>query len=114
MSTWTFGSVRKKPIKSDETNLVERLGEKFGTASMSDVAISRMISEELSLGIELILHWLAAVDILLAAIDDTDESELEWIDTTSENVKSVRASVHEIKFGENPDCTTTLRVDVAR
>lgn len=81
---------------------------------MSNIAVACMVPEELGLRRELLAHGLVAVDVLLAPTNDADEPELERVDAAGEDVESVRAGVHEVKLGQDPDGTSTLRVDLAR
>ena len=80
---------------------------------MSDIPVSSMIPEEFRLRIQLIAHRFVAVYILLTAIDDSDESELERVHSTGEDVESVRSGVHEIQFRQYSNRATALRVDVS-
>lgn len=57
-----------------------------------------MIFKEFSFRISGIFHAFLCIDVLLATIDTTDETKLEWVDTSSEDIKSVGASIHQIQF----------------
>lgn len=94
-------------------DLIERLGEELGTAAMCNIAVPGVIPEELGLRLELLVHRLARVDILLTAVDDPDESQLERVHSPGEDVESIRTRIHEIELGENSDRAATLRVDLS-
>lgn len=94
--------------------MVERLGEELGTAAMGDVAVAGVITEKVNLGEKLLAHGLVRVDVLLRAIYDADEAELEGVHATGEDVQRVGAGVHEVELGEHANRAPSLRVDVAR
>jgi len=81
---------------------------------MSDVPVYRVVLEEILLLLPCILHGYVRDNVLLTAVHDTDESELERIGTAGKNVESVGASVHEVEFCQNTQCSQTSRVDGAR
>ena len=68
-----------------------------------DVPILRMTSEELRLALERVAHALVAVDVPLRAVHDTDEAQLERVHTPREHVERVRARMHQVQLGEDPD-----------
>jgi len=76
-----------------------------------DVAVPRVRAEEVLLGAQLVAHGLGRVDVLLAAPDDADETELERVDAAGQDVGGVRAGVHEVQLGEDADRAPALRVD---
>ena len=80
---------------------------------MGNVPVGRVVAEKLCFTFQRVLQTLPAVDVLLAPVDDTDESELEWVDASGEDIKGVGASVHEVEFGENAYGPSTLRVNTA-
>ncbi len=63
---------------------------------MRNIPVRMMVFEEFALGICGIAHVFAGIDILLTSVHDTDEPELQWIDTPGEDVQSVRPRVHEV------------------
>ncbi len=91
-------------------HLVERLGEVLGTASVCDILIGSVGAEELLFSPSCCKHRDVAVDVLLGTVDDTDETELERVDTTSENIESVSALVHQVELGQDTDGASTLRI----
>ena len=115
---WFINTCRKSSAfavvaRARKTDLIQRLGQKLCTAAMSDIPVSSVIPEEFGLGVELIAHRFIPVDVLLTSIDDTDESELERVHSTGENVERVRSSVHEIQFRQYSDRATALWIDVS-
>lgn len=78
---------------------------------MRNIPVRRMLHEELRLTVQRILHALLHVDILLTTVDDTDEAELEWIHATGKDVRSIRARIHQVQFGQDTDSSSPLWVD---
>jgi hypothetical protein len=81
---------------------------------MRNISIRGMIPEELGLRLECVMHGFVRVDILLAAVHDADEAKLEGIDATRENIKCVRAGVHQVELGEHANRAAALRVNGPR
>ena len=50
---------------------------------------------------------------MLATVDDADETKLQRVNTTHEDVECVRSGIHEVKLGENADGAPPLRVNGA-
>lgn len=80
---------------------------------MGNIPVGRVGTEKISFAFQSILQTFPAVDVLLAPVDDTNESELERVNASSEDVKGVGASVHEVEFGEDAYGSSTLRVNAA-
>lgn len=59
---------------------IEGSGEEMCAAAVGDVAVGRVVLEEIGFGLESLVHRLAALDVLLGAIDDADESQLQRVD----------------------------------
>lgn len=72
-----------------------------------------MIPEELLLLSQRLLHRQVGVDVLLAPVDDTDEPELERVRPPCQDLKRVRAGVHEVELGEHADRPQASRIDGA-
>ena len=53
---------------------------------MRDIPIRRMTPKELFLSRKSVAHVLLGVDVLLAAVHDADEAELERVDAASQDV----------------------------
>jgi len=68
---------------------------------MGQVSVSRMPGKELFLLPQCILHRVSSVDILLASVDNSDETELERVGSAGQNIQSVRASIHQIELGQD-------------
>ena len=73
---------------------VQRLGEETRSAAGGNVPVCGVMLEELSLGLEGVLHWLAALNILLRSVDDADEAEFERVDTPRQDFKRISPMVH--------------------
>ena len=80
---------------------------------MGNIPVGRVVAKKFSFAFQSILQTLPAVDVLLAPVDDTNESEFERVNASSEDIKGVGASVHEVEFGENAYGSSTLRVNTA-
>lgn len=94
------------------THLIERLCEEFGPTTMRNIPVTSVIPKEVRLRVELVTHRLVAVDVLLASVDDADESQLERIDSTCQNIERVRASVRQIQLCQNSNGSTSLWIDI--
>lgn len=70
-----------------------------------------MILEKLRFAIQRVAHAFFGVDVLLTAVDDADEAQLQWIYTPSEDIQRVRTGIHKIKFREYADCALSLWID---
>ena len=77
---------------------------------MRYIPVGRVILEEFSLVFYRILQTFVGVNVLLTPIDNSNESELEGIHTTSQNIESIRAGVHQVQLGQHSDCPSSLRV----
>jgi hypothetical protein len=65
---------------------------------MGQISVSRMSGKELFLLPQSILHRVSSVDILLAPVDHSDETEFERVGSTGQDIQSVRASVHQVEL----------------
>ena len=81
---------------------------------MRDIPIRRMAPKEFLFGRESVGHVLLGVDVLLRAVHDADEAELERVDASGEDVERVRARVHEVELREHADRASALWVDGTR
>ena len=81
---------------------------------MRNIPIRRMVLEEVIFALPRILQGLLRIDVLLAAVDHTDEAEFEGVHAPRKDVQRVRASVHDIKLSKHANGTPPLRVDGAR
>lgn len=68
---------------------------------MGNILVGMVVTDKFGFTFQSILKTLPAVDVLLAPVDDTNESELERANASSEYIKGVGASVHEVEFGED-------------
>lgn len=91
--------------------MVELLGHVARTALVGKSPIGRVSGKELLLLLCCILHRQTNVDVLLRPVDDTDEAELERVDSTGQDVGRVRPLVHQVKLGEHADRPQPSRVD---
>lgn len=89
---------------------IKTLCEKLCSATGGHVAVSGVVSEELGLGLEGIHKRLVALDVLLRSVDNTNETQLERVHATRQNLERVRAVVHKIELGENTDSALSLGV----
>lgn len=65
---------------------------------MSDIPIPRVVPKELFLGPQLFIHGFLGIDVLLTPSYDSDETQLERVDSTRQDVEGVRSGVHQIEF----------------
>lgn len=81
---------------------------------MGDVAVHRVIPEELFFFSPRVLHRHILHDVLLAPVDHADKAQLEGVCPTGEHVERVGPGVHEVEFGEHAKCAETTWVYAAR
>lgn len=101
-------------IKSHATYLIQCFCQVRCALLVRNVAVRRMFLEEPRLVCSRILHRTFGIDVLLASVYDTNETELQRINTASKDVESIRAGVHKIELGENTNGAMSLRIDRAR
>ena len=70
-----------------------------------------MIPEELRFAVQRVAHTFFGVDVLLTAVDDADEAQLQWIYTPSEDIQRVCTGIHKVKFCEHSNCALALWID---
>ena len=80
---------------------------------MGNILVGMVVTDKFGFTFQSILKTLPTVDVLLALVDDTNESELEQANVSSEYIKGVGASIHEVEFGEDAYGSSTLRVNAA-
>src|SRR6266702_3369613 len=117
MSTCKPSLVAKRlpPITTRaNTDLIERLCEKLCPVLVRDIAVLRMALEEVSFALERVGHALVDVDVLLRAVHDADEAELERVYPPREHVERVRACVHQVELRQDADRSPALGVDGPR
>jgi len=93
-----------------EAYLVESLGQEFRTTTMRDIPITRMIPKEFLLSPHLFIHWFLCINILLTPSHYTNESQLQRVNSSSEDIERVRSCIHQVEFRQDSDCTSTLRI----
>jgi hypothetical protein len=71
-----------------------------------------MRAEELHLCVTGVSQGLADVDVLLGAVDDPDEAELERVHTSCEDVQCVGACVHQVELRQDANGAPALRVNL--
>lgn len=59
------------------------------------------------------MEGLAALDVLLRTVDDADETKFKWVYAARKNVHGIRAVIHQVQFGEDPNRPFTHGVDMA-
>ena len=62
--------------------MVESARQVLCSASMSQIPVSRMSGKEFFLLPQSILHRVPSIDILLAPVDNSDETEFERVSST--------------------------------
>ena len=70
-----------------------------------------MILEELCFAFQRVAHAFFRVDILLTAVDDADEAQLQWIYTPGKYIQRVCTGIHKVKFCEYTNCAPALWID---
>lgn len=78
------------------------------------VFVNRVLAEKLFLTLESFFDRDVVDDVLLRAALDTVVSELQWVDTTLQELKSVRSLIHQVDLSDNTDRSFTLWVDLSR
>jgi hypothetical protein len=91
---------------------VKGLGQVVSAASGGNVAVGRVVLEEISLGLKSILHRLVSLNILLRSVDHADETKLQRVNSTRENIQSIGAVIHKINLGQNSNGSSAKRVDM--
>lgn len=91
---------------------VECLCEEVCATSVRNISIRWMVLEEVGFGLEGILHGLVPLDILLRAVDNANESQLQGIDAARENIESVGTMIHQVNFGQDADSTSAERINM--
>lgn len=78
---------------------------------MRNISVCGVILEEFSLALQSVFQLLFRVDILLASIHDTDESQLERVDSSGKDIERIRTGIHEVEFSEDTDRSAALLID---
>ena len=78
---------------------------------MRNISIGRVGGKEFLLTVQRRGHGFLCVDVLLTPVHDTDETELEGVCTSGQDIISVGPCVHEVELGKDSDSPTTLRVN---
>lgn len=94
--------------------MVQRLCQVFCPASVCEISIRRVISEELFLLPESLLHRQPSIDILLTPIDNPNKPKLQRIRPSRQDIQRVRPGIHQIELGENPNRSQASRIDGSR
>ena len=92
---------------------IERLRQVLGAAAVGDIAVRRMVPEEVCLCLERLLHRLIPLDVLLGPIHDTNEAQLKGIHAARQYIQGVGAMVHQVDFCQHADSSPPQRVDMA-
>lgn len=94
--------------------MIQGSGQILSTASMGKVSVCRMSSKELFLLSQRIFHRITGIDILLAPVDDADETQLQRVGAASQNVQGIGPGIHQIQLGEHADGPKSSRIDGTR
>ena len=113
MSTFSIKSSTLCPQNNPYTHHIQRLCQVLCSVFVGNIPVGRVVAEEFSFAFQSVSQALFSVDVLLASVDDTNESKLEGVNTSGEDVKGVGTGVHEVKFGENAYGSSALRVNSA-
>lgn len=92
---------------------IQRPRQVLGATATRNVTVGRVVSEEVGLGLESLVHWLVPLDVLLRPVYHTNEAQLEGVHTAGEYVQCVCAMVHEVDLGEDADGPSPERVDMS-
>ena len=93
------------------THLIEGFRKVFGSVFVRDITVGRMILEELRFAFQRVAHAFFGIDVLLTAVDDTDEAQLQWIYTPSEDIQRVCTGIHKVKFCKYTNGAPALWID---
>ena len=91
--------------------MVQRPSQVLCSTPMSKVPVRRMSSEKLFLLSQRVLHRVTSVDILLTPVHHPNETELQGVSSTRQDVQGIRAGVHQVQLCEDSDGSKTARVD---
>jgi hypothetical protein len=80
---------------------------------MGNVAIGRSLPEKRFFRLQGLLQTLVYRDILLTAIDGTNEPKFQRINSSGQNFKRIRAMVHQIEFCEYTNRPLSHRVNLS-
>jgi hypothetical protein len=80
---------------------------------MGNVAICRSLPEKRFFRLQGLLQTLVYRDILLTAIDGTNEPKFQRINSSGQNFKRIRAMVHQIEFCEYTNRPLSHRVNLS-
>lgn len=105
--------VRQAVANVRHEGLIETLGKKLCSASIRHVPVCRVVSEKVALRGQGIVQRLAALDVLLRAVDNANKAKLERVDPSREDVHGIRAVVHQIQFRQDPNRPLAHGIDMA-
>jgi hypothetical protein len=92
-------SIRRSHLRiSNRTHVIKSSRKVLCPASVGEISVSRMPGKELFLLPQGIFHRVSSVDILLAPVDDANETEFERIRPAGQDIQSVRASIHQVEL----------------
>lgn len=91
---------------------VERLGQKTRAASGGDVAVGRVVLEKVHFVVESLLQGLVALDVLLRAVDNANEAQLQGVDTPRKNVERICSVIHQVKLGQDANGSAAQGIDM--
>ena len=93
------------------TYLIQSFCQVFSPILVRNITVSMMIVEKLRFALQRVAHAFFGVDVLLTAIDDTDEAQLQWIYTSSEDIQCICTCIHEVELSEYTNCAPALWID---
>ena len=97
--------------KDTATHLIQGFRQVFGSIFVRNITVCGMILEEFRFAFQRVAHAFFRVDVLLTAVDDADETQLQWIYTPSEDIQRVRTGIHKVQFCEYTNCALALWID---
>lgn len=72
-----------------------------------------MVFEKFALTLQSLCKRFVLLDVLLRTVYESNESELQWVHSSSQDVQRVRSVVHEIEFRQDTNCSPPHRIDLA-
>ena len=93
------------------THLIQGFRQVFGPIFVRNISVRRMILKELRFTFQRVAHAFFGIDVLLTAVDNADEAQLQWIYTPCEDIQRVRTGIHKVKFCEYTNCAPALWID---
>lgn len=105
--------VRQSVSNMRHEGLIQTLCQELSTTTIGHVPVCGVMLKEVPLGLQSVRKRSAALDVCLRTVDNTNETKLQRVHTSGQDVHGVCSVVHEIQLGENTNRPLAHRVDMA-